>query len=415
MQSNHITEMVGLEGFAVVDSTYDESADVPTATLILEAENDDGPWICGGCAQLVENRYDRRRYEVLDLPYGKWKRTVLEVPKVRVECPDCGIRQQTLSGIELNRGYTTRLKEEVARACRGFRSLTDVASGYPLSWHQVKAIDEWFVRTQRPQMDWEAIKCIGVDEFSVKKGHEYATRVMDVTDPERARTIWVGRHRKITTLEAFYEQMALKGADPSQLEAVCVDDWGPYRKATEQYAPQAQIVQDPFHLIRRMNRVMGSIRNRLKKQANETTKQVLRGTKRLLEKAAEDLSEAGQSQLATVLEAVPELETVHRLKKQLRRLWDQPNRQAGRKWFDDWLKQARESGIKELQDFADKLSRKREEIVAGCEYDLNTSVVEGFNNRTKTLQNVAFGFRDHQYYFLKIMAVQSGGARADPQ
>lgn len=414
MRTNHITEMVGLEGFEVVDSAYDESGDVPTATLTLDVEDEEGPWVCGDCAQLVESGYDRQRYDVLDLPYGKWKRTILDVPKVRVQCPDCGVRQQALSGIETNCGYTTRLKDEVAQACRGLRSLTDVAGGYPLSWHQVKAIDEWYVRTQRPRMDWTRVECIGVDEFSLKKGHEYATRVMDLTDPEDVRTIWVARHRKATTLEAFYEQMALQGADPGQLKAVCVDDWSPYRTATNQYAPQAQIVQDPFHLIRRMNTLMGSVRNRLKNNGDDQTQEALKGTKRLLEAAVENVSETGQECLASLFEAVPEMGTVHRLKEQLRRLWDQPDRQAGQEYFEDWVRQANESGIPEMKEFARKLSRKQEEIVAGCEYDLNTSVVEGFNNRTKTLQNVAFGFRDHQYYFLKIMAVHSGGSRGDP-
>lgn len=406
--------MVGLEGFEVVDSTYDESGDVPTARLRLDGSDEEGPWVCGDCAQVVETGYDRQRYDVLDLPYGKWKRTVLDVPKVRVTCPDCGVRQQALSAIETNRGYTTRLKNEVAQACRGLRSLTDVAGGYPLSWHQVRAIDEWYVRTQRCPVDWKRIECIGIDEFSLKKGHEYATRVMDLTDPEDDRTIWVGRHRKAATLEAFYEQMAINRADPSRLEAVCVDDWDPYKKATRQYAPQAQIVQDPFHLIRRMNTVMGSVRNRLKNNGDEQTKEALKGTKRLLEAAVEDVSEEAEDRLESLFNEVPEMGTVHRLKEQLRRLWDQPDRQAGREYFEDWVRQANESGISEMKEFARKLARKQEEIVAGCEYDLNTSVVEGFNNRTKTLQNVAFGFRDHQYYFLKIMAVQTGGSRADP-
>lgn len=79
------------------------------------------------------------------------------------------------------------------------------------------------------------------------------------------------------------------------------------------------------------------------------------------------------------------------------------------------MKQARDRGIPEVREFAEKLSRKQEEIVADSEYDRNTSVMEGFTNRTKTLQNAAFGFRDHQYYFLKIIAVQSGDSRAEPQ
>jgi len=90
-------------------------------------------WVCGECTQVVGNGYDRQRNDLLDPLYWKSKRTVREVPKVRVTYPDCGVRREGLSGIETNCGYTTRLKDEVARACRGLRSMTDVAGSYPLS------------------------------------------------------------------------------------------------------------------------------------------------------------------------------------------------------------------------------------------------------------------------------------------
>lgn len=414
MQENHITELVGIEGYRVVDTQFEDNDEPPTARLRLERTEPDSGAICGCCGQVVETGYDEERFPVLDLPYGRWKRTILDVPRRRVECPDCGIRREQLPFVEWRRNYTQRLKEEVARTCRGLVSLTEVAGLYPLSWHQVKAIDEWWVQTQRPEVNWSDIRCIGVDEFSLKKGHHYATRVMDLTDPQRARTIWVGQHRRTESLEAFYSHMVMMGAEPDQLEAVCLDDWSPYREATRNWAPQAEIVQDPFHLIRRMNRVMGKVRNRLRKSANEQTARKLKGTKRLLEKSEEEVNEESQERLEALFEEVPRLGVVHRLKEDLRRLWEQPDRDSGRRWLNSWLQRARESNIPELVKFANKLADKREELVAGCEYGLNTSVIEGFNNRTKTLQKVAFGFHDRQYYFLKIQSVHSGGCRGHP-
>ncbi|MBB4285795.1 transposase, partial [Roseospira goensis] len=39
---------------------------------------------------------------------------------------------------------------------------------------------------------------------------------------------------------------------------------------------------------------------------------------------------------------------------------------------------------------------------------LNTSVLEGINNRIKVIKRMAYGFRDDAYFFLKIRAAFPG-------
>ncbi|KGW26541.1 transposase family protein [Burkholderia pseudomallei MSHR3016] len=48
------------------------------------------------------------------------------------------------------------------------------------------------------------------------------------------------------------------------------------------------------------------------------------------------------------------------------------------------------------------------EIVARCRHPLNTSVVEGINNTIKVIKRRAYGYRDEQYFFLKIRAAFPG-------
>lgn len=406
MPGEIVTELVGLDGYEVADAEYYEWLEPSTAVLRLESTNDDGPWICGDCGQLVDTAYDRTRYPILDLPYGKWKRVYLDVPKVRVNCPDCGVHQQALEFVEWRRGYTNRLKREVQQACRSLRSLVEIAGCYGLSPYQVKTIDRAYLSEELPDPDYDSVRWIGVDEFSLKKNHHYATRVVDLDTRE---TLWIGEHRTSATLGAFYEEFKAQGGDLNQIEAVCIDDWRPYRSATETHVPHAQIVQDPFHLIRRMNDVIDAVRTRCRREATGDPKDLLKRTKRLCLKAPEELNEAGKDRLERIFGAHPELGTVHMFREDLRRLWDQPNEREGRQWLEHWLHRALESGIEELAECARKLKKKQQEIAAGCSYGLNTSIVEGLNNTTKALKRVAFGFHDHEYFFLKIRALSLGG------
>mgnify|MGYP003526617581 CR=1 FL=1 len=49
-------------------------------------------------------------------------------------------------------------------------------------------------------------------------------------------------------------------------------------------------------------------------------------------------------------------------------------------------------------------------ILAHCRYPFHTSLLEGINNKIKVLKRMAFGYRDDEYFFLKIMGAFPGFA-----
>jgi len=64
-----------------------------------------------------------------------------------------------------------------------------------------------------------------------------------------------------------------------------------------------------------------------------------------------------------------------------------------------------------LQAFAKRLKAYVEGIVSSAEFQLNTSVLEGMNNRIKVIKRMAYGYRDNTYFFLKIKAAFPGKLR----
>jgi len=59
-----------------------------------------------------------------------------------------------------------------------------------------------------------------------------------------------------------------------------------------------------------------------------------------------------------------------------------------------------DSGIKPLINFAKRLRPYLHGIVNSALYRLNTSVLEGMNNRIKVIKRIAYGYRDSDYFFL---------------
>jgi transposase len=103
--------------------------------------------------------------------------------------------------------------------------------------------------------------------------------------------------------------------------------------------------------------------------------------------------------------------TAYLLKTQLKELWYAPTEAEARRRWSEWYRLAQESGLKPLQTFARRLHGYVEGIVASARYRLNTSGLEGMNNRIKVIKRVAYGYRDNAYFFLKIKAAFPGKVR----
>ena len=61
--------------------------------------------------------------------------------------------------------------------------------------------------------------------------------------------------------------------------------------------------------------------------------------------------------------------------------------------------------------FARRLRLYLPGVLAHCRYPLNTSLLEGINNKIKVIKRMAYGFRDDDYFFLKIRAAFPGIGR----
>lgn len=69
---------------------------------------------------------------------------------------------------------------------------------------------------------------------------------------------------------------------------------------------------------------------------------------------------------------------------------------------------ARESGIEPLKKFAAKLKPYWRGIAARLRWPMHTGQLEGINNRIKVMKRMAYGYRDSDFFFLKIKAAFLG-------
>ena len=115
--------------------------------------------------------------------------------------------------------------------------------------------------------------------------------------------------------------------------------------------------------------------------------------------------------LEELLAANAPLATVYLLKTAIKEVWFAPSVREGARRWKDWYRLAIDSGIAPAIAFAKRLRKYLRGILASAIFPLNTSVLEGVNNRIKVIKRMAYGFRDSAYFFLKIKAAFPGKAR----
>jgi transposase len=402
MQKDTITELVQIPGFSVADiSFWERKGQTPEVRIRLTRNK---PWYCcSGCGQYYLTYYDCWPYEVRDLPYGKWKKSYLVFEKVRVECPKCGVKIEKLDWLEAWSRLTKRFEEEVAQECRLIQSIKDVAKRCHLGWDTVKEIDKKYLERELNPPDFSEVESIAVDEISLRRHHKYATVV---SETRRRRVLWVEKDRTEKSLGRFYKQL---GKDVcKRIRAVAMDMWEAYEKATRKYCPDAEIVYDQFHIIQNYGKVIDKVRNMELAKAKKEQQGILKGTKYLLLANRANVLGKRRVKLDELLRLNKAISIVYILKDDLKHLWDYSYEGWAKKWFAGWYKRATESGITLLIKFADSLKEHLAGILAHCRYWISTSFLEGMNNKIKVIKRIAFGFRDMDYFFLKIRGAFRG-------
>ena len=342
---------------------------------------------------------------VRDLPCGEL-RIYLEFEVRRVGCRTCGrVRQERLGWLAANPHYTKRFAIYVGKQCRG-TSVKEVAQDLHLDWRAVKEMDKLYMREQ---LEAELARTgpiapavIGIDELSVRQGHDY--RVV-VSDLERGRPLWFGGvDRSEASLAMFYDFL---GPDRSQgIRLAVMDMWKAFRNATEEHAPQAAILYDKFHVLRQLGVAMDKVRKaEYKRLTNRADRKYIKGQKYVLLAHRENLSPEKRARLKTLLAANKRLNTAYVLKEQFGQLWDYRREPWARRFFEQWRAALRWQRLKPFEEFAALIERHWEGVAAYCrpENKVALGFVEGLNNKIRVIQRRCYGLRDEDYLHLKIL------------
>jgi transposase len=395
MSTSLLYQAFGIRGYRHVRTEYFVGA------VVFTIEQERATLRCSACrsARVTAHGGDWRLFRLV--PIGsKPVHLFFQVP--RVECHDCQLtRQVALPFADPRRRYTHAFERYALELSRHM-TIQDVAQHLGVGWDTIKDIQKRDLQQHFAKPKLKQLRRIAIDEIAVGKGHRYLTVVLDL---HSGAVVFVGDGKGSDALQPFWKRLR---AARARIEAVATDMSTAYIHAVREHLPKAVHVFDHFHVIKLFNEKLSDFRRVLYREATDQLhKQILKGTRWLLLKNPENLDPRRQERqrLEEALRLNQPLATVYYMKEDLRQIWLQADKATALRVLDDWIRRADVSGIRMLQKFASTLAMYRSEILAYYDCRISTGPLEGTNNKIQLMKRQAYGFRDQEFFKLKIYAL----------
>jgi transposase len=353
---------------------------------------------CGSAAVHGQGHKDRF---LQTIPIGL-KPTFLLVKVPRVICFHCEhTRQVKVPFADPRRTYTHAF-ERYALELSKFTTIQDAARHLDVSWDIIKDIQKRNLQRRFAKPKLKNLKEIAIDEVAAGKGHKYFTLVLDLRS---GAVVYVGDGKGVASLTGFWRRLR---AARAKIRAVATDMGKPYIRAVREHLPRAVHVFDHFHVVKLYNDKLSALRRDLYRElGDQGQRQLLKGTRWLLLKNPENLdpSRNERQRLQDALRLNTPLTLAYYLKEDLRQIWQQRDKPTARLVLRDWIRRAKASRVPMLQQFARTMHEHRKGILAYYDYRISTGPLEGTNTKIQAMKRQAYGFRDDEFFKLKILAI----------
>lgn len=330
------------------------------------------------------------------------KPTFIRFKVPRVLCFACGQARQVKLGFADAKKRYTRSFERYALELSRSTTIQDAAQHLQVSWDTIKDIQARSLKRRFGKPKLHKLRQIAIDEIAIGKGHHYLTVVLNLLS---GAVVFVGEGKGVEALVPFWRRLRRARA---KIKAVATDMSKAYIRAIRDNLPGVVHVFDHFHVIKLFNDKLSAFRRELYHEAqSDRQRRVLKGTRWLLLKNPENLDSGHneQQRLEQALRLNAPLATAYYLKEDLRQIWSQPNKRTARRVLKDWLARARASGVRMLIQFADTLEEHADGVLAYYDFRISTGPLEGTNTKIQAMKRQAYGFRDHEFFKLKILGI----------
>ncbi len=352
--------------------------------------------VCPRCQACCSHVKESRPRCLRDLP-------ILEHPVIlwlhmrRFQCADCHHRPWETSETFGERvQWTARLyhqvRQEFLRGC----PCKELARRYGLS---ERTVFRWTFEKSRGGRPRKLGRAIGIDEYARRKGHRYNTLIVDL---DKGQPIATCKGRRADEVMAWF--MSRPQDERDRVEVVVLDMSKPFFAAVKAVFGDQVHVIDRFHVVQQAVSALDAVLRSVQKQLDHEEAKDLKKLRKRWLKSADQLHVdelIARYEWRRRFPALREtIDWVQDLRQWFDRKYDKPAREALLKLIE----RASQSVQAPLQRIAGTLHRWFEPIARYIRQRYTNGMTEGFNNKIKLIQRMAYGLRNEHNRQKRILA-----------
>jgi transposase len=385
-----IETLLGLPEFHVIHQI------IGPKRLDVHLERRDSAIVCPHCQTCCSRVLESRPRCIRDLPIRE-RPVVLWLHLRRFACEACHHRPWERSetfGARVT--WTERLYHQVRSEFLGGCPSRELARRYGLSQ---RTVFRWTFERSRGGRPRKLGRAIGIDDYARRKGHAYNTSIVDL---DKGRPIATFKGRRAKDVIAWFKSRPQ--AELARVEVVVLDMSKTYASAIQELFGESVQVIDRFHGVKLAVDALDEVLRSVQKQLDPEEAKVLKKLRRRWLKSANQLHVDELIARYEWRRRFPQLREVIDWVQDLRlwfeRKYDKPAREA----LSKLIERASQSAQEPLKRMAWTLTRWFEPIVHYIRKRYSHGITEGFNNKIKLIQRMAYGLRNEHNRRKRIMA-----------
>ena len=247
------------------------------------------------------------------------------------------------------------------------------------------------------EADFSNVCCVGVDEMSVRKGHEYISVFADLV---RKRVLFATEGKAHQVWLDFVTALEKHNGHRHAVTQVSMDMSPAYQKGVAETCRNAQVVFDKFHVIAHANQAVDEVRRAEVRLGGAGVWEALRQSQWLWRKNPENLTEHEAARLAKIDQKSLRTAKAYQMRLVLQDIYRSVSATEARRRFRVWCRWVRwvarrqpKNLLRSMVKVAAMVENHLAGILAHWKWGVTNAFMEGLNSVFSATKRKARGYR----------------------
>jgi transposase len=343
-----------------------------------------GSFPCPECGQAGCKAYDTEERRWRHLNFFQYE-TILRARVPRIDCQRCGKRLVNVPWARPGSGFTLLFE---ALLMTMVPHMPVAAAARLVGEHDTRLwrVIHHYVDQAVAMRDDSAVKRVGIDETSSRRGHNYISIFVDLDVP---RVLFATEGKDSSTVGRFAEDLSAHGGDPASIKEACIDMSAAFISGVGESLPAASVTFDKFHVTKIIGDAVDKTRREERARHPE-----LKGQRYSLLRNPETMTDAQLAFVSDLLLRKTHLKTARafHLKLAFQDFYRQP-RVAAEGYLKKWCSWATRSRVAAMVAAARTIRNHWHGVLRWFTSKITNGLLEGINSLIQAAKAKARGYR----------------------